>query len=107
MTKSWLYLIAAGVLEIAWVMGMKYSHSFTRPVPSVFTVVFMALSFFLLSASLKDIPVGTAYAVWTGIGAVGVAALGIILFSEQKDIQRIFFICLIIIGIAGLKLAAK
>ena len=100
---DWFILFIAGLFETAWAIGMKYSNGFTKLYPSIFTLVTMSLSVYLLSISLKTLPVGTAYAVWTGIGAVGTAILGIILFGESKELMRIFFIFLIIAGIVGLK----
>ncbi len=104
---AWFILFIAGLFETAWAIGMKYSQGFTRFWPSVFTVVSILISMGLLAFSLKELPVGTAYAVWTGIGAVGTAILGIILFGESKETVRLFFILLIIIGIAGLRVFAK
>ncbi len=104
---NWFILFIAGLLETTWAIGMKYSHGFTRLYPSIFTLAAMSLSVYLLSVSLKTLPVGTAYAVWTGIGATGTAILGIILFGESKEIVRLFFIFLIIVGIIGLKIIAK
>ncbi len=104
---AWFILFIAGLFETAWAIGMKYSQGFTRFWPSVFTVVSILISMGLLAYSLKELPVGTAYAVWTGIGAVGTALLGIILFGESKETARLFFILLIIIGIAGLRIFAK
>lgn len=99
---NWLILFTAGLFETAWAIGMKYSNGFTKLYPSIFTVASMSISVYLLSVSIKTLPVGTAYAVWTGIGAVGTAILGIILFGESKDFVRLFFIFLIIAGIVGL-----
>jgi quaternary ammonium compound-resistance protein SugE len=104
---SWLILFIAGLFETAWAIGMKYSHGFTRFWPSVFTLASILISMGLLAFSLKELPVGTAYAVWTGIGAVGTAILGIFLFGESKELIRLFFIFLIIIGIAGLRVFAR
>ena len=101
---AWFILFVAGLFETAWAVGMKYSEGFTKLYPSIFTIVTMAMSVILLSISLKSLPVGTAYAVWTGIGAVGTATLGIILFGESKDLIRIGFIFLIIVGIIGLRI---
>jgi len=101
---TWLILFIAGLFEVAWAIGLKYSDGFTRLWPSVFTIVSVIISMGLLANSLKYLPVGTAYAVWTGIGAVGTAILGIFLFNESKDFIRIFFIFLIIVGIVGLKI---
>lgn len=99
----WFILFVAGLFEIAWAIGLKYSSGFTKLWPSVFTIVSMIISMGLLAYAVKHLPVGTAYAVWTGIGAVGTAILGIIFFNESRELIRIFFIFLIIIGIAGLK----
>lgn len=104
---TWLILFVAGLFEIAWAIGLKYSEGFTKLWPSVFTIAAMVTSMGLLSFSVKSLPVGTAYAVWTGIGAVGTAILGIILFNESKDFIRLFFIFLIISGIIGLKFYSK
>ena len=101
---AWAYLTVAGLFEIGWAIGLKYSDGFSKPLPSLLTVAAMAMSIWLLSIAMKTIPVGTAYAVWTGIGAVGVAILGMVLFSESRDILRIACLFLIIAGIVGLKL---
>lgn len=103
---AWLLLVMAGLLEVAWAVGLKYSEGFSRLVPSVCTVVAMIASFALLSHALKTIPVGTGYAVWTGIGAVGTAILGVVLFSEPLALGRLLCISLIVAGIVGLKLTA-
>ena len=100
----WIILIIAGLFEIAWAIGLKYSEGFTKLFPSIFTIISMIISMGLLAYAVKYIPVGTAYAVWTGIGAVGTAILGIILFNESKELIRIFFIFIIIVGIVGLKI---
>jgi quaternary ammonium compound-resistance protein SugE len=104
---AWINLFIAGIFEIGWAVGLKYTNGFTKLWPSVITVTGMVLSFFFLSAAVKSIPIGTAYAIWTGIGAVGTAILGIILFGESKEFIRIFFIFLIVIGIVGLKIFSK
>jgi len=104
---AWIVLFIAGLFEVAWAIGLKYSNGFTKLWPSVFTIVTMITSMGLLSFSVKSLPIGTAYAIWTGIGAVGTAILGIILFNEPKEFLRIFFIVLIIAGIAGLKFYSK
>ena len=104
---AWIILFIAGLFEVAWAIGLKYSNGFTKLWPSVFTIVTMVTSMGLLSFSVKSLPVGTAYAVWTGIGAVGTAILGILLFNESKEFLRLFFILLIIAGIAGLKFYTK
>jgi quaternary ammonium compound-resistance protein SugE len=103
---AWFLLCVAGVFEIAWAVGLKYSDGFSRLVPSVLTVGAMAASIVLLSIALKSLPVGTAYAVWTGIGAAGTAVLGMYLFQEPATVLRLASIALVIAGIAGLKLAS-
>ncbi len=103
---AWAYLIIAGVFEVIWAMGLKYSHGFTRLYPSLITLVGMAISFYLLSLAAKSLPIGTAYAIWTGIGAFGAVLLGILLFNEPFNILRVVFLCLILIGILGLKLTS-
>lgn len=104
---NWFILFIAGLLETTWAIGMKYSEGFTKLYPSIFTIVAMGLSVYLLSVSLKTLPVGTAYSVWTGVGTVGTVILGIILFGESKEFIRLFFIFLIIIGIIGLRLFSE
>jgi quaternary ammonium compound-resistance protein SugE len=104
---AWIYLFIAGLFEIGWAVGLKYTDGFTRLWPSIVTIVTMILSFYFLSSAVKSIPIGTAYAIWTGIGAVGTAILGIILFDESKEFIRIIFIMLIVIGIVGLKFFSK
>ena len=104
---SWIYLFIAGIFEIGWAVGLKYTNGFTKLWPSVITIIGMVLSFYFLSNAVKSIPIGTAYAMWTGIGAVGTAILGIILFGESKEFIRVFFIFLIVIGIIGLKIFSK
>lgn len=99
----WIYLVLAGVLEIGWAVGLKYTEGFSKPLPSIATLIAMAASMTLLAISLKTIPVGTGYAVWTGIGAVGTAIAGIILFDESRDAGRVVCIALIVTGILGLK----
>lgn len=99
----WIILFIAGLFEVAWAIGLKYTDGFSKFWPSVFTVACMIISMGLLAYAVKQLPVGTAYAVWTGIGAVGTAILGIILFGESKELIRIFFIFLIVVGIVGLK----
>jgi len=103
---AWLFLLIAGLMEVGWAIGLKYTKGFTRPGPSAGTVLAMILSFYFLSQALKTLPVGTGYAVWTGIGAVGTAILGILLFSESAAPARIASIALIVIGILGLRLTA-
>jgi quaternary ammonium compound-resistance protein SugE len=103
---AWTLLIIAGMLEIGWAIGMKYTEGFTRLWPSVRTIAAMVLSVYLLAVAVKTLPIGTSYAVWTGIGAVGTAILGIILLSEPATITRLACIGLIVAGIVGLKLAS-
>ena len=103
---NWVLLFCAGIMEMGWAIGLKYTEGFSRFWPTVWTVMAMVMSLFLLGKALKSIPVGTAYAVWTGIGAVGVAILGILLFDESRSLIRLTSIILIIIGIAGLRLSA-
>ncbi len=100
---AWVYLVIAGILEIGWAIGLKYTDGFTKLWPSIGTVGCMIVSFLLLSTALKDIPVGTGYAVWTGIGAVGTAVVGIIFLDEPRSVARILCILLIVTGIIGLK----
>jgi quaternary ammonium compound-resistance protein SugE len=103
---AWAYLTVAGLFEIGWAVGLKYSDGFSKPIPSLLTVVAMAFSIWLLSLAMKVIPIGTAYAVWTGIGAIGVAVLGMVLFGESREILRMICLFLIIAGIIGLKLVS-
>lgn len=99
---AWIYLIIAGVFEIVWAISLKYSEGFTKLFPSIITGIGMVISFYFLSLALKSLPIGTSYAVWTGIGAVGTVIFGMIFFNEPRDFSRIFFLSLIIIGIIGL-----
>ncbi len=101
---QWVLLVIAGLLEMGWAVGLKYTQGFTKLIPSVFTVMGMMASFCFLSLALRSLPLGTAYAVWTGIGTVGIVILGIILFKEPVDLLRLLFIGLIVIGIIGLKM---
>jgi quaternary ammonium compound-resistance protein SugE len=103
---AWAYLFIAGLFEVSWAVALKYTQGFSRLIPSLVTVVGMAFSLGFLGLALKSLPIGTAYAVWTGIGAVGTAALGIYLFAEPATAARLACIVLIIAGIAGLRLAA-
>src|SRR5210317_1052159 len=99
---AWVYLGIAGLFEIGWALGLKYTEGFSKLFPSVLTLLSMGLSVWLLSIAMKSIPVGTAYAVWTGIGAVGVALLGMLLFGESREVLRLLCLLLIITGIVGL-----
>ena len=103
---AWLLLFVAGLLEVAWAIGLKYTEGFTRPVPTVLTVAAMVLSVGLLGLAMRTLPVGTAYAVWTGIGALGTVILGIVLFGEPATVARLLCVGLILAGIVGLKLTA-
>ncbi|MDF2725733.1 MAG: small multidrug resistance protein [Paenibacillus sp.] len=103
---AWVYLVIAGLFEIVWALGLKYTHGFTRLVPSAITLAGMIASFFLLSLSLKTLPIGTAYAIWTGIGALGTVIVGMFFFGEPRDWMRIMFVLLILAGIVGLKLTS-
>jgi quaternary ammonium compound-resistance protein SugE len=104
---AWVYLVIAGILEVAWAIGMKQSQGWTRLWPSVWTIITMIISFWLLSIAMHRLPAGTAYAVWTGIGAAGTAILGILIFKEPATLARIACIVLIVCGVLGLKLATK
>ena len=99
----WITLILAGLLEIGWAVGLKYTDGFTRLGPTMATIACMIASVALLASAMKHIPVGTAYAVWTGIGAVGTAVLAMVLFNEPRDVGRLVCLSLIVMGIAGLK----
>jgi len=103
---AWVLLFIAGLFEIGWAIGLKYTDGFSRLWPSVGTVVSMAISVALLSWAMRSLPVGTAYAVWTGIGAVGTVLLGIVLFGEAVTVARMLCVLLIVTGILGLKLAS-
>ena len=103
---AWTYLIIAGVLEVAWAIGLKYTDGFKKPAASIVTVILMIGSFYVLSLAIRTLPIGTGYAVWTGIGAIGTAILGMWLFSEPVNATRIACLGLIIVGILGLKLTS-
>lgn len=104
---AWIYLVTAGILEIGWAIGLKYTEGFSKLWPSVATIGTMVASFALLSVSLKTIPVGTGYAVWTGIGAAGTALIGMFFLGESRDVIRIVCILLIISGVVGLKFTSS
>ena len=101
---EWIILLIAGLFEISWAIGLKFSHGFTQLIPSVITVLCMIASFYFLALALKSLPLGTAYAIWTGIGTLGTVILGIILFKEPATAMRLACIGLILCGITGLKL---
>ena len=103
---AWLYLFVAGLMEIGWAVGLKYTAGFTRLWPTVWTGAALVLSMVLLAAAVRTLPLGTAYAVWTGIGAVGTAALGVVLFGESVSPARVACIALVVAGLVGLKLTS-
>lgn len=105
-TWSWIILVIAGLLEICWAIGLKYTNGFTKLYPSIFTLITLALSMFLLARASAVLPIGTAYGVWVGIGAMGAGILGMVLFDEPVTIARLFFLGLLLISIIGLKLSA-
>ena len=104
---AWLYLVVAGLFEVGWAIGLKYTDGFSRLWPSLWTGASMAVSLFLLAQALRTLPVGTGYAVWTGIGSVGTAALGIALLGESRDALRLLCLALIVVGIVGLKVVTE
>lgn len=106
-TTAWVLLIIAGLLEICWAVGLKYTEGFTKLLPSLFTIVTLALSMFLLARASQYLPMGTAYGVWVGVGALGTSVLGIFLFNEDSSPLRILFLALLLISIIGLKLVSK
>jgi quaternary ammonium compound-resistance protein SugE len=103
---SWLTLFVAGLFEVAWALGLEYSDGLSKPVPAVGTLLALVVSMALLARAVRDLPIGTAYAVWTGIGAVGTASLGIVLFDEPATSARLFFLAVIVGGIVGLHLVS-
>jgi len=103
---AWLTLFVAGLFEIGWAVGLKFTDGFSRPLPTILTVLSMAISLFLLGIALKSLPLGTAYAIWTGVGTIGTAILGIMLFGESAAALRLVCIGLIVTGIIGLKLVS-
>ena len=105
--KYWIYIAIAGLFECIWAVGLKYTEGFTRLLPSAATVIAIIISFYFMALALEKLPMGTAYAVWTGIGAIGVASFGILFLGESRDILRILCILLIAAGIVGLKLVSS
>lgn len=103
----WVYLLAAGILEIVWAFAMKQSHGFTKPIPSLITLVTMIASFALLSIAMRTLPLGTAYTIWTGIGAVGAFLIGIVVLGEQAGAMRIAAAVLIVSGLVMMKLSSS
>ena len=106
MNRSWLLLIVAGCFEVAWAIGLKYTEGFTKTLPTIFTVTTLSISMYLLAKASHDLPIGTAYAVWVGIGALGAAILGMFLFKEPANPMRIFFLILLLTSIIGLKVTS-
>jgi len=106
-TTAWIVLVVAGLFETCWAVGLKYTEGFTKLLPNIFTLVTLAISMYLLARAAQVLPIGTAYAVWVGIGAFGAAILGIFLFSESMTVWRALFLALLLISIIGLKLTAK
>jgi quaternary ammonium compound-resistance protein SugE len=104
---TWLILITAGIMEIVWAVGMKHSDGFTKLLPSIWTILAMAISVWLLSVAMKNMPLGLAYAVWTGIGAAGTAVVGMLFLGEPREFSKILCVMLIIAGIVGLKLFTR
>ncbi len=106
-TIAWILLVFAGLLEVCWAIGLKYTEGFTKLGPSVFTLTTLAASMYLLARASQILPIGTAYGIWVGIGALGAAILGIFLFKESASPMRIFFLCLLLVSIIGLKLTSE
>lgn len=106
-TWSWVMLVIAGVLEVCWAVGLKYTKGFTRLIPSVFTFITLAGSMFLLAKASQVLPIGTAYGVWVGVGALGAAILGIFLFHESATPPRLFFLALLLLSVVGLKMTSS
>lgn len=105
-TTAWILLVIAGLLEVGWAIGLKYTHGFTRLTPSLMTLAALAGSMFLLARAATVLPIGTAYGIWVGIGALGAALLGIFLFQESASLPRLFFLGLLLVSIIGLKLTS-
>ncbi|PZP84499.1 MAG: quaternary ammonium compound-resistance protein SugE [Azospirillum brasilense] len=106
MSAAWIYLVIAGLLEVCWATGLKYTDGFTRLWPSVFTLITLAASMLLLAKAAQTLPIGTAYAIWVGIGALGAAILGVVLFHEPLTLARAGFLALLLVAIIGLKLSS-
>jgi quaternary ammonium compound-resistance protein SugE len=104
---SWLYLVLAGLLEVGWAVGLKFTDGFRRPIPTLLTVAAIAGSMWLLALAARDIPIGTAYAIWVGIGATGAAILGVVLLGEPLNVARAVFLALLVIAIVGLKMTSS
>lgn len=106
-TAAWILLVVAGLLEVCWAIGLKYSEGFTKVVPSVFTVITLSASMYLLARATQVLPIGTAYGIWVGVGALGAATFGIFLFDESASPVKIFFLILLLTSIIGLKFSTK
>lgn len=106
MLLAWIYLVVAGLLEVCWAIGLKYTDGFSKLVPSLLTLIAIAGSMFLLAKAAQSLPIGTAYAIWVGIGALGTAVMGILLFQEPVSVLRILFLLLLLVSIVGLKYTA-
>jgi len=106
-TYAWVILTIAGLLEVCWAIGLKYTQGFTKLIPSIFTLICLALSMYLLSKAAQVLPIGTAYGIWVGIGALGASIFGILLLNESASPARIAFLLLLLVSIVGLKLTAK
>ena len=104
---SWIILFCAGLFEVGWAVGLKYTDGFTRPLPTLLTIAAMLVSLGLLGLAMKELPLGTAYAIWTGVGAVGTVIAGVILFGESMALMRLASIALIVTGLVGLKVSAS
>lgn len=105
-TGAWILLFFAGLLEVCWAIGLKYTEGFSKPLPNLFTLVTLGASMFLLAKASQALPIGTAYGIWVGIGALGAAILGILLFQESATPARIFFLSLLLVSIVGLKVTS-
>lgn len=105
-TTAWILLVLAGLFEICWAVGLKYTEGFSKLWPSIFTAVTLVISIYLLAKSAQVLPIGTAYAIWVGIGAVGTAVLGVTMLGESTDFWRIFFISMLVVSVVGLKLVS-
>lgn len=106
-TSAWIILIIAGLFEVCWAIGLKYTEGFTKLLPSIFTLTTLAVSMFMLSKTSQVLPIGTAYGIWVGIGALGAAILGMLLFNESASPARFFFLALLLVAMIGLKLTSK
>lgn len=104
MSLPWIYLIIAGLLEVCWAVGLKYTEGFTKPVASIFTIITLCLSMFFLAKAANTLPIGTAYAIWVGIGTLGAVVFGVYFFQEEMSWVRFFFLCLLFFSLAGLKI---